>query len=220
MTISRREFLRVSSGALAATPPLGPNPPTGIQIVRLLGGADGLNLVPPVGDPGYARLRPSLAVRCALPLDGFFGLHPALAPLLPLYDSGELAVLHAAGFPRTRPSHFEAQQQLPRHLPCIDLPGWDTHSAQAARMPGLLARLATTLLALRRLRRTVIVLSEFGRAVRENAWGGTGHGYGQAVLMLGALPGGRVYARWPGLAAGHLPVTTDLTPYLFPGNSA
>jgi uncharacterized protein (DUF1501 family) len=152
-------------------------------------------------------------------LDGFFGLHPALAPIKPLYDAGELAVIHAAGFPGLAASPFAAQQRLPGAGSVADLHGWDTHTAQAARMPALLADLAATLLRLRRRDRTILVLSEFGRAVRENPLGGTGHGHGQAVFLLGGgIPGGRVYARWPGLAAAHLPVTTDLTPYLDPGD--
>jgi uncharacterized protein (DUF1501 family) len=87
--------------------------------IFLRGGADGLNMVVPYGDPDYAGLRPTLAIfppgegtgRC-LDLDGFFGFHPAFAPLLPLYRSGRLAIVHAAGSDDGTRSHFEAQDQM------------------------------------------------------------------------------------------------------------
>lgn len=79
------------------------------------GAADGLNSIVPYGDPDYATKRP----RIALPppgepggvtdLDGYFGLHPSLAPLKPLYDAGRLAMVHAAGIPHESRSHFDAQ---------------------------------------------------------------------------------------------------------------
>ncbi|MEE8476635.1 MAG: DUF1501 domain-containing protein, partial [Myxococcota bacterium] len=73
-----------------------------------------LNLVVPHGDPNYYDLRPSTRVRPGdeLDLDGFFGLHPSLAPLLPLYDAGSLAVIHAAGSPHRTRSHFVAQDYM------------------------------------------------------------------------------------------------------------
>jgi len=85
-----------------------------LVVVFLRGGADGLTLVPPVGDDAYHRLRPRLRVsaRDALPLDGFFGLHPALQPLLPLYDEGKLTVVPAAGSDDDTRSHFEAQDLM------------------------------------------------------------------------------------------------------------
>src|SRR2546429_8284403 len=65
------------------------------------GAVDGLNMIVPHGDPFYYRERPRIAIPRpgttggALDLDGHFGLHPALAPLLPLYQSGALAAVHA-----------------------------------------------------------------------------------------------------------------------------
>lgn len=79
------------------------------------GAADGLSMVVPFGDPAYARARRSIAIGApgraagALELDGFFGLHPALAPLRELWGRRELAVVHAAGSPSATRSHFEAQ---------------------------------------------------------------------------------------------------------------
>ena len=82
--------------------------------VFLRGGADGLHLVPPVGDDAYYRARPSLAVKKmrALGLDDMFGLHPDLAPLLPTFQSGELAVIHQCGTADESRSHFEAEDYL------------------------------------------------------------------------------------------------------------
>ncbi len=89
------------------------------------GGADGLNIVVPHGDPAYARLRPGIAVPPpargaedrALDLDGFFGLHPRLAVLLPLYLRGELACVHAVGSPAATRSHFDAQEFMEAGTP-------------------------------------------------------------------------------------------------------
>ncbi|MGF1469174.1 MAG: DUF1501 domain-containing protein [Sandaracinaceae bacterium] len=83
--------------------------------VFLRGGADGLSLVPPVHDDDYHRARPTLGVRAgpgAPPLDDRFALHPGLAPLMPLYREGRLAVVHAAGIHDRTRSHFAAQDRL------------------------------------------------------------------------------------------------------------
>ena len=74
-----------------------------LVLVFLRGGADGLSIVPPVGDPEYRRLRPTLALQPpggsggALRLDDVFALHPALASLMPLWSEGTLGIVHAAG---------------------------------------------------------------------------------------------------------------------------
>jgi uncharacterized protein (DUF1501 family) len=81
------------------------------------GAADGLSMVVPFGDPAYYAARRSIAIadpakrgtRGALDLDGHFGLHPALEPLLELYRRRELTIVHAAGSPSPSRSHFEAQ---------------------------------------------------------------------------------------------------------------
>jgi len=126
MGVTRRVFLRVGGAGLVvsacapaslralddvATPaPLasaGTDPL--LVVVFLRGGADGLHLVPPVGDPGYEKLRPSLALSQALPFTRDFGLHPKLAALHSLVERGELAVVHAVGSQHPTRSHFEAQ---------------------------------------------------------------------------------------------------------------
>lgn len=98
-----------------------------LVVIFLRGGADGLNIVVPYGDADYYRLRPSLglpgpkdssataAARC-LPLNDFFGLHPALAPFHPLYQEGKLAVVHAIGSGDQTRSHFEAMATMERGL--------------------------------------------------------------------------------------------------------
>lgn len=346
-----------------ADPHTGPRGDT-LVCIFLRGGADGLNLLVPHADEGYYRLRPTLniprpddlsAASKTLDLDGFFGLHPALAPLLPLYQAGHLAGVHATGSPDESRSHFQAmrlmerasfnggahsgwlarhlasldtgstsalravaigdmlpaslsgaaataltsideyklnandeaaallkslfqggtdplaeaarqtfstlealkQQMLPSNtasadaggypetdfgqalrsvaqlikldvgveVACIDFGNWDTHAAQGGAEGGmatLLEQLGTGLAAFyeelqeRMEDISVVVMSEFGRRVTENAAFGTDHGHGGAMLLLGGgLNGGRIYGAWPGLARdlllgpGDLPITTD-----------
>ncbi len=82
-----------------------------LVVIFLRGGADGLTLVPAIGDDGYYNVRPTLAVRKAdaLDLNGYFGINRALQPLEKFYNSGELAIVHGAGSEDHSRSHFEAQ---------------------------------------------------------------------------------------------------------------
>lgn len=84
--------------------------------IFLRGGADGLSVVVPHGDAEYYRNRPTLALgrRDVVNLDGFFGLHPALRPLLPLYEAGQMAIVHACGSGDQTRSHFEAMATMER----------------------------------------------------------------------------------------------------------
>lgn len=83
------------------------------------GAADGLNIVVPHGEPDYYKLRPTIALpkESLLDLDGFFGLNPALAPLKPLWDAKNLAIIHAAGSPDPTRSHFDAQDYMESGTP-------------------------------------------------------------------------------------------------------
>jgi len=92
------------------------------------GAADGLNIVVPHGEKAYYDLRPTIAVPrpassgdqradAAIDLDGFFGLHPSLAPLKPLFDQQHLAVVDAAGSPDPTRSHFDAQDFMESGTP-------------------------------------------------------------------------------------------------------
>jgi len=121
MTMSRRSFLKTASasfgalvvpGALLRARParaLGTDPV--LVALYLRGAADGLSLVVPHADPDYYAARPTIAVaqNAAIDLDGFFGFHPALAPLESWYRSGRLALLHACGSASGTRSHFDAQ---------------------------------------------------------------------------------------------------------------
>jgi uncharacterized protein (DUF1501 family) len=89
------------------------------------GAADALNVVVPHGEAAYYRLRPSIAIPRpsgtsaggAIDLDGFFGLHPALASMKPLWDMGILAPVHAVGSPSSTRSHFDAQDYMESGTP-------------------------------------------------------------------------------------------------------
>ncbi len=297
MRVSRRAFLEAGSlgllglardfGALAgmraARGARPRSPERALVCLFLRGGADGLSVVVPHGDPVYYRERPRIAVprRAVIDLDGYFGLHPALAPLKPLWDARALAAVHAAGWPQPIAGHAEAQRALEsgilwaargapqragpgRHpapdaapaasaavayppgeagralrriarlletdpglaIACAAITGWDTHLDQGGAAGPLAARLAELARALAAFARdlgprfadvVVLVLSEFGRSVPENAHGGTDHGHATALLVLGgAVEGGRVLGRWPGLdparrSAPHgLAATTDV----------
>jgi uncharacterized protein (DUF1501 family) len=375
--IDRRNFLRTAALGLSLPAwfpriafSAAPSAERDVLVcIFLRGAADGLNIVVPLGDAGYFQNRPTLkipepsgAAGSAIDLDGFFGLHPSLAPFKELYDDGLLAAVHAAGSPADSHSHFEAMDFMERGTPgskavatgwigrhlstldtgnsspfravglgtilqaslrgpvpatalksiadfhlggksspaadiarfqsslsslyadgawldgqaqqtlgaigklaaanpgqypaengahypetdfgsallqvaqlvkadlglevaCVDLGGWDTHAAQGAatgRLADLLAELSAGLAAFaadmadRLGRVTVVTMSEFGRRLHENASGGTDHGHGNCMFVLGgSVNGGRVYADWPGLAAGQLygpgdlAVTTD-----------
>src|SRR6478609_1942752 len=85
-----------------------------LVVLSLRGAADGLSLVVPHADPVYYQARPRLAVPSdrLLVKDGQFGLHPSLAPLLPLWNEGRLAAVHATGLPAPNRSHFAAMEAV------------------------------------------------------------------------------------------------------------
>jgi uncharacterized protein (DUF1501 family) len=109
--MNRRHFLRASIAAL-----LVPDAARAQQsayrrlliLIELKGGNDGLNTVVPYADELYPRLRPRLALRDVLPLDARTGLHPALKPLLPLWQARELAIVQGVGYPGPNLSHFRS----------------------------------------------------------------------------------------------------------------
>ncbi len=85
-----------------------------LVVLSLRGAADGLSLVVPHSDPVYYTARPDIAVPAArlLAKDATFGLHPELAPLLPLWTAGRLAAVHGTGLPAPNRSHFAAMEEL------------------------------------------------------------------------------------------------------------
>jgi len=381
----RRSFLQ-ALGALSlpawfprlafSTAPDGPGSAQRDLLVCIFqrGAADGLNTIVPVGDSAYYANRPTIGIaepagggsaggtNPAIDLDGFFALHPALAPLKPFYDGKALAAVHATGSPDPTHSHFQAMDYMERGTPgsqaistgwinrhlqaaaaagdgnvspfravgfgtllqaslrgpvpatalqsiadfhlrgnagavqtfqaslaslyadttwldaqgvetfhaisalaaanplaylprngaqypdtdfglalrqvaqlsraslgleiaCVDVGGWDTHHAEGGatgQLATLLGDLAAGLAAFatdmggQMQHVLVVTMSEFGRRVLENASGGTDHGHGNSMLVLGGgVNGGKVYGTWPGLAPdqlaspGDLQVTTD-----------
>jgi uncharacterized protein (DUF1501 family) len=328
-----------------------------LVVIFLRGAVDGLNIVVPYTENAYYQARPKIAIpqpghpEGVLDLDGRFGLHPALAPLIPLWKQGTLAFVHAAGSPDSTRSHFDAQyymesgtpgvkdtgdgwmnrllgvlsgrtpiqgvtvgettprifagkipvanlasgrnadktlpldrprvaeafdklysgkdalsttyyegrmarqalksdldaemkmanngaplpygfardaQRLARlivkdpriQLGFMDVGGWDTHVNQGGST-GQLARNLQQLgnglvnlvqgLGSTYANTSVIVVSEFGRTVKENGNGGTDHGHGNVMWILGGnIHGGKVYGEWPGLSANQLYENRDL----------
>ena len=104
------------------------------------GAVDGLSMVVPFGEQRYYEARPNLAIPrpggtdAAIDLDGFFGLHPALAPLKPIFDEKQLAIIHAVGSPDPTRSHFDAQDYMESGTPGLKSTrdGWLNRALPAA----------------------------------------------------------------------------------------
>jgi uncharacterized protein (DUF1501 family) len=372
--MNRRDFMQMTALAAGGLIPLGrqawaarSQPASSMQrklvVILLRGAVDGLSVVAPYGDANYYHVRPTIALprpgseNGLLDLDGYFGLHPALAALQPWWQQHKLAFVHAAGSPDPTRSHFDAQdymesgtpgrkgtqdgwmnrlltalpgpavptraisvgpvmprilagraaatniasgaaatraslldrpqvgsafdrlyqgdgklsnvyQQaqaarkevmssmdaemqmanggapLPNGFPndaarlatlmrndpnvqmaFVALGGWDTHANQGSASGQLANHLAPLGQGLATLAQrlgpmfddtTIVVMSEFGRTVRENGNRGTDHGHGNAMWVLGGpVAGGKVYGDWQGLGDAQLhegrdlPVTTD-----------
>ncbi len=381
-TISRREMLNRSMAlaALASAQIAWPNwmprlafapknrAPRGdvLVCIFLRGGADGLNIIVPHGEDAYYKARPQIgiarpddskadATNKSLDLDGFFGLHPALSPLLPIFKGGQMTAVQATGSPDPTRSHFDAMDKMERGAPgasltsgwlgrhlesldtgsssplravgwgsalqaslrgsisataiksivdyhlagradaakdmlstlnslyggddqslkvvsdqtqavldmvtkinvasyapangavydkkdfdmalmqtaalikaevglevaAIDLGGWDTHQNEVIDLAKELTGLGTGLQAFHTdmgdlmKNVTVVVMSEFGRRIQENASGGTDHGHGNMMMVMGGHVANKpVVANWPTLAPdkltnGDLTITTD-----------
>ncbi|HEV2379164.1 MAG TPA: DUF1501 domain-containing protein [Terriglobia bacterium] len=152
MALSRRYFLKSAGLSLFGAGSVPPflrrtayalNQPNASARKKVLvaifqrGAADGLNTIVPFGDRSYYSLRPSIAIpppssrsenggRTVIDLDGFFGLHPSLAGLKPLFDAQHLAIVHAAGSPDSTRSHFDAQDYMETAAPGVrsESNGW------------------------------------------------------------------------------------------------
>ena len=149
--LTRRALLQGGACALAAVaaPPAflaraaGAAEARGKVLVAVFqrGAVDGLSMVVPHGDAAYHDARASIALArprrgdtaTALDLDGFFALHPALAPLLPLWQERALAIVHACGSPDTTRSHFDAQDYMESGAPGVKstADGWLARAAGA-----------------------------------------------------------------------------------------
>src|SRR6266571_922841 len=139
MSISRRVFVKsgglalfslgldplfLARAAFASYRPLPPSTALSRPILVCLfqrGAVDGLNMIVPHGDPIYYQERPRIAVpeKDVLDLDGYFGLHPGLAALKPLWEAKSLAAIHAIGSPDASRSHFDAQDYMEAGTPGV-----------------------------------------------------------------------------------------------------
>lgn len=153
--ITRRVFLR--NGALGAVGTAAiplflqravfASPDPGTRSKRLVvifqrGAADGLNIVVPHGESAYYSLRPTINIprNAVVDLDGFFGLHPSLAPLQTIWNQKHLAIVHAAGSPDPTRSHFDAQDFMESGTPGVKATedGWlnrSLHTIPASDSP-------------------------------------------------------------------------------------
>lgn len=137
----RRDFLKFTAASGLSFVPFGhsawavQNRAAGqerLVVVFLRGAVDGLNVVVPYTEQDYYELRPSIAIPRpgqnggALNLDGRFGLHPALASLMPAWKEKSLAFVHASGSPNESRSHFEAQAFMETGTPGVHITqdGW------------------------------------------------------------------------------------------------
>ena len=105
------------------------------------GAVDGLNMIVPFGEAEYYRVRPSIAIArpgggegAVIDLNGFFGLHPRMAPLKSLWDNRSLAIVHASGSPDSTRSHFDAQDYMESATPGVKSTrdGWLNRYLQVA----------------------------------------------------------------------------------------
>lgn len=151
--MDRRGFLTTIGCSLAASPLLTPvafaDAPGNNRLVVIIlrGGMDGLDAFRPLGDPDYAALRPDLNDGTALDLTGFWAMHPALTPLRPLWDAGEMGVVPAVSTPyRDKRSHFDGQDMLEAGGLALDgtvNDGWLNRLLQT--MPGVQSDIAYAL---------------------------------------------------------------------------
>jgi uncharacterized protein (DUF1501 family) len=148
MSITRRGFMKGGAMAVAGTAAIpsflaraawgaveaGTNDKR-LVVIFQRGAADGLNIVVPHAERQYYAMRPSINIprQQVIDLNGFFGLHPALAPLKPLWDQRHLAIIHAAGSPDTTRSHFDAQDFMESGTPGVKSTsdGWLNRTLQS-----------------------------------------------------------------------------------------
>jgi uncharacterized protein (DUF1501 family) len=149
--MKRREFLSI--GALAASGAFlttrlafahANERNARLVVIVMRGALDGMAAAPPYGDRDYAALRGEFALRApgdpkgALPLNGFFGLHPSLAFMQQCYVNKELVVLHALASPYRERSHFDGQDVLENgsaHAHALQS-GWLNRALKAAPVAG------------------------------------------------------------------------------------
>jgi len=115
--------LSLGDSAWAAVSSTNASPSRRLVVVFMRGAVDGLSVVVPYTEPNYYRLRSTVAIGKpgspdgSIDLDGRFGLHPALAPLMPFWRNGSLAFVHASGSPDPTRSHFDGQDNIESGAP-------------------------------------------------------------------------------------------------------
>jgi uncharacterized protein (DUF1501 family) len=104
----------VGGAVVTASPARAQSASSVLVVLSLRGAADGLSLVVPHGDPVYYQARPTISIpkERLLEADGFFGLHPAMTDLQPLWQAGKVAAVHATGLPVANRSHFAAMEEM------------------------------------------------------------------------------------------------------------
>jgi uncharacterized protein (DUF1501 family) len=154
------------------------------------GAVDGLSVVVPHGEGEYYKARPSIAIprpnagdAAAIDLDGFFGFNPRLAPLKPLWDRRELAIVHACGSPDSTRSHFDAQDYMESGTPGVKSTsdGWLNRYLQARKEEA-----ATPFRAVSLTSQLPRMLQGTAPALAVNQIGQFGIRAGQASDMVGA----------------------------------
>jgi uncharacterized protein (DUF1501 family) len=154
------------------------------------GAVDGLSVIVPFADHDYYGSRPSIAIprpssgdNAAIDLDGFFGFNPRLQPLKLLWDSRQLAIVHACGSPDSTRSHFDAQDYMETATPGVKstTDGWLNRYLQARRLED-----ATPFRAVALTGQLPRMLQGSAPALAMNQIGQFGIRAGQATDMLGA----------------------------------
>ena len=153
--LSRRQFLRraailSASGIVLLSPHAWAARTLGaddskrrLVVVFLRGAVDGMNVVVPHGESAYYDARPTISIgrvgaaNGAIDLDGFFGIHPALAPVEPLWQDGTLAFVQACGSPDATRSHFDAQDYMESGTPGIKTTSDGWLNRTLAALPGV-----------------------------------------------------------------------------------
>ena len=151
--MQRRHFLKSGLAvgcSLAASPVLTPaafaSAPwdNRLVVIILRGAMDGIDAFRPIGDPDFAGLRSGISTDGTINTGGFWGFHPSLAPLMPLWSAGELGVVPAVSTPyRDKRSHFDGQDLLEAGGVALDgtvRDGWLNRLLQT--VPGHQAELA------------------------------------------------------------------------------
>ena len=147
-SVTRRGFLRGGALALVGTSVIPPFLTRSVYaeveraaagkkklvVIFQRGACDGLNVVVPYKEPNYYAMRPTIGIaqKDLLDLDGFFGLHPAMASMKPLFDQKHLAMVQAAGSPDPSRSHFDAQDYMESGTPGVKstVDGWLNRALQ------------------------------------------------------------------------------------------